>query len=223
MEQVLTVALVVLACVAFASVLEGLFHQFILHTPQKRLLGGVLERSYVAHAVEHHPAYRGEEYHRPAPKEEAPISLGPFMWPATMLVTSPITIGVWLWLGPAAGLAVPITFTLYYVMYEFLHWHMHFPRPDGKPRWYHAFPPTLQLFRWFDKRHYIHHESDDRNFNVVIPIYDIVTGRYTTREDVHPWAVRLRKAKAMKKSAEIRASRAAAMVEDKEPETVGKN
>src|SRR5205085_1931654 len=94
-----TVALVVLSCVAVCSIIEGIFHQFILHTPQRKFLGGALFMSYHYHAIEHHPAYRAEDYHRPAPDTEQPISLGPFMWPALMIVTSPITIGVWLWLG----------------------------------------------------------------------------------------------------------------------------
>lgn len=204
---VLTVALVVLSCVVICSVIEGLFHQYILHTPQRKLLGGALFLSYHYHAIEHHPAYRAENYHRPAPDEEQPISLGPFMWPALMIVTSPITVAIWLWLGPAAGLAVPLTFTMYYVAYEFLHWHMHFPRTDGKPRWYHAFPPSSNLFKWFDKRHYIHHIADDRNYNVVFPVYDLMIGHYTTDEKTVPWGIKRRKAKALKKSEEIRRER----------------
>ncbi|MCW5935996.1 MAG: hypothetical protein KIT11_01650 [Fimbriimonadaceae bacterium] len=219
MPTVLVVALVVLGCVVFASVIEGLFHRYILHTPQKKLLRGLLIPSYISHSVEHHPAYRGEDYHRDAPETEQPISLGPMMWPATMLVTSPITIAVWLTLGPAAGIAVPATFTLYYIAYEFLHWHMHFTRPDGEPRWYHSWPPSRQLFQWFDKRHYIHHMDDSRNYNVVLPFYDIFTGHYSLSEESVPWGIRRRKAKAMAKAAKIRAERAArAIVEMAQPE-----
>ncbi|MBS1721710.1 MAG: hypothetical protein JSS66_01755 [Armatimonadetes bacterium] len=200
----LIVITVALACVILCSVIEGLFHQYILHTPQQKLFGGALYLSYHYHAVEHHPAYRAEHYHRPAPDTEAPISLGPLMWPALMLFTSPITVGVWYFLGWKAGITVPIVFTLYYISYEFLHWHMHFPKKDGSPRWYHAFPPSSQLFKWFDKRHYIHHIADDRNYNVVWPIYDLLFGHYTTDEKVVPWAVRRRKARALRKSQEIR-------------------
>ncbi len=204
---VLIVSLTALACVFICSIIEGLFHQYILHTPQKKLLWGILFRSYHAHSIEHHPAYRGEDYHREAPPEEQPISLGPLMWPALMVFTSPLTILAFLWLGPAAGWTVPITFTLYYITYEFMHWHMHFPRKDGKPRFYHAFPPSRQLFQWFDKRHYVHHIADDRNYNVIFPIYDLITGHYTTDENVIPWAVKKRKARALKKSEEIRNER----------------
>lgn len=210
MTTILIVALTVLGTIGIASVLEGLLHQFVLHTGQRKFLFGWLYGAYHAHAIEHHPAYREEQYHRPAPDHESPISLGWYTLPITLALTSPLTYGVWVWLGPAAGIAVPVTLSLYYVMYEFLHWHMHFPRPDGKPRWYHAFPPTKQLFEWFDKRHYIHHISDDRNFNVVLPVYDLVTGRYTTTEEQTPWAVRIRKQRAMKRSQALRAEREAA-------------
>jgi hypothetical protein len=200
---------VILSVIAFgivlASMLEGLFHQFILHTGQRKLFGGALYVAYHAHAIEHHPAYRAENYHRPAPEEEAKISLGPFMLPATLLFISPITAFLWWQWGATAGITLMAVATAYYAMYEFLHWHMHFPRADGKPRFYHSWAPSRQLFEWFDKRHYIHHIADDRNFNVVIPIYDIVTGRYTTDENKAPWAVRRRREKALAKSAAIRA------------------
>jgi hypothetical protein len=202
---VLEIALVALLSVVSCSIVEGLFHRYILHTRLKGPIGDLLEVSYVSHAIEHHPAYRGEDYHRPAPEEEKPISLGPVMWPALMILVSPVTVGLWMWRGPAVALTVPIAYTLYYIMYEFLHWHMHFPRKDGKPRWYHAFPPSRQLFEWFDKRHYVHHDADDRNFNVVFPVYDLMVGTYTTDPNVIPRAILKRKAKALAKSAAIRA------------------
>lgn len=187
-----------------ASVLEGLFHQFILHRGQKKLLGGALYIAYHKHSIEHHPAYRGEDYHRDAPDDEAKISLGPWMMPATYVLTSPVTIVLWLTLGPVAGWTFLATLLCYYMAYEFLHWHMHFTRPDGKPRFYHSWAPSKQLFLWFDRRHYIHHMADDRNFNVVLPIYDLALGRYSVREDQVPWAVRKRKARAASRADALR-------------------
>lgn len=200
----LSLPLTIIGTLVLASVFEGMLHQFVLHTGQKKILFGWLYGAYHAHAIEHHPAYRGDEYHQPAPVDEQKISLGWYTLPLTLLATSPITAAVWLTLGQVCGIAVLVTISLYYVFYEFLHWHMHFPKKDGTPRWYHKYPPLKNLFDWFDKRHYVHHMIDDTNFNVVLPVYDLIVGRYTTNEERVPWALRRRKRRAMARSARLR-------------------
>ena len=210
MPEFLIVFLVVLGSVIIASVAEGLLHQFILHTGQKKVLFGWLYGAYHAHAIEHHPAYRGDDYHQPAHEDEQKISLGWYTLPLILLVTSPITWGLYSWLGLGAGIAFPATVICYYTFYEFLHWHMHFPKADGSARWYHKYPPLKNLFDWFDKRHYIHHMIDDTNFNVVIPVYDLMVGRYTTKEGHLPWAIRVRKKRALARSEKLREERATA-------------
>lgn len=199
----LTLTLAFLFALAFSSALEGVFHQFVLHTPQKRCLRGALLCSYRMHALEHHPAYRGESYHVHPPDDEAKVSLGPYMLPAILVVTSPLSVLLYQ-ATPWAAWTFLLTLTAYYVAYEFLHWHMHFKRPDGKPRFYHSWRPSRQLFEWFDNRHYIHHMADDRNFNVVLPLYDVAFGTYSTAEGYDPPAVRRRKARAMAESARLR-------------------
>lgn len=199
----LTLLVVALFTLCLSSVLEGLFHQFILHRAQKRLFGGALVVAYHKHSNEHHPQFRGDQYHRDAPEDEHKISLGPLLFPSALILTSPVSVGLWFVSPWASGTFVGVMFA-YYMAYEFLHWHMHFTRPDGRPRFYHAWPPSRQLFEWFDKRHYLHHDADDRNFNVVLPVYDLACGRYTTREGVDPWAVRRRKRRAAERSAQLR-------------------
>jgi hypothetical protein len=200
----LIITLIVLGTIVLASVVEGLLHQFILHTPQKRLLGGLLYKAFHAHAVEHHPAYRDEHYHRPAPDYEKKVSLEWYTLPLLLIFTAPITWLVWATLGWACGITVPITLTVYYIAYETLHWHMHFPAKDGQPRWWYRIKPVKAYFDWFDKRHFIHHLADDRNFNVVLPFYDLATGRYTMDEKSIPWAIRIRTKRNLRKSEEIR-------------------
>lgn len=202
----LTLTLVALGGLAIASVLEGLLHQFILHRGQKKLFGGALYPVYHKHSNEHHPEYRGESYHQPAPEQESKISLGPFLLPITYVLTSPVSVALW-FLSPWATLTFMVTLALYYLAYEFLHWHMHFTRPDGKPRSYHSWSPSRQLFEWFNVRHYIHHSADDRNFNVVMPLYDLLIGTYTVAENVAPRAVRRRREMALARSAKLRRER----------------
>ncbi|MBA3725433.1 MAG: hypothetical protein H0W86_03035 [Armatimonadetes bacterium] len=204
----LIIVLTVLGMIVVSSVIEGLLHQFILHTPQKKVLGGILYPAFNAHAIEHHPAYRDEHYHREAPDHEKRISLEWYTLPIMLIITSPISWFLWTRFGVGPGLAVPITMTLYYATYETLHWHMHFPPRNGKLRWFENIKPVKIYFDWFDKRHFIHHLADDRNFNVVLPVYDLLTGRYTTNERNIPWAIRLRTAKNKRKSEAIRKARA---------------
>ena len=205
----MAVLLTIFGTIVLGSIIEGLLHQFILHTAQKKALGGILYGAFRAHSIEHHPAYRDDNYHRPAPVNEKRISLEWYTLPIILILTSPITWWIWTTFGIAAGLMVPVTMTVYYAMYETLHWHMHFPPKNGKPRWFERIKPVKLYFDWFDKRHFIHHLADDRNFNVVLPFYDWMTGRYTTREKNIPWAIKIRTNRNRKKSEAIRKARTA--------------
>ncbi|MCH8273894.1 MAG: hypothetical protein IH851_03810 [Armatimonadetes bacterium] len=178
--------------IVLASILEGLLHQFVLHKGHKRFLWGVLFGAFRAHALEHHPEYRDDQYHRPAPEEESRISLGWYTMPIVLTLLSPGIWAVWAWLGMGAGLIMIGTIVGYYIVYETFHWLMHFPHPGGRGRWFQRWRPLAAIFDWFDKRHYVHHLADDRNFNVILPFYDWLTGRYTIRIEQVPWAIRLR-------------------------------
>lgn len=209
----LTLFGVAVGSLILASLIEGLLHQFVLHTNQKRLFFGVLKGAFRAHSVEHHPAYRGSNYHRPAPEEEKRISLGWYTLPLILALLSPIFVilGVYVsWVGALVFYGVLIS---YYIAYEFLHWHMHFPSRHGRPRWYARVRVMRDIFQWFDARHYVHHLADDRNFNVVLPIYDLLFGRYTTHIGRVPWAVRLRKWRAKRRSQRLRAQKTSTLSE----------
>ena len=192
------------ATIVLASIVEGLFHQFILHTHQKRLLGGVLKAAFVAHALEHHPQFRADKYHHEPTEHDKKISLEWFTLPIVLIMFIPIAYGAYLLFGWGAAIAVYAVITTYYAFYEFLHWNMHFPGDDPRGRWFRRFQPLKGLFKWFDERHFVHHLADDRNFNVVLPIYDLMIGRYTTDVERIPWAVRRRTRKNLEKSAELR-------------------
>lgn len=198
---------VVAGSLVLASLIEGLLHQFVLHTNQKRLLFGVLKGAFRAHSVEHHPAYRGAHYHRPAPHSEKHISLGWYTLPLILVLLSPIFVLLVLYVSWVGALLFYAVLVLYYTAYEFLHWHMHFPTKHGKPRWYTRVPGLKTIFQWFDVRHYVHHLADDRNFNVVLPIYDLLFGRYTTDIVRIPWAVRWRTRRARRRSQQLRQKR----------------
>lgn len=195
-----------IATVVLASILEGLLHEFILHTPQKKFLGGVLYGAFHSHSVRHHPAYRAEQYHHPPDEHEHKISLGWYTLPLVLLILSPIAVLLWFYVSAASCITFVATLIGYYIAYEILHWHMHFPKSDGTPRNLLSTWPIRNVFDWFDKRHYVHHLADDRNYNVVMPFYDLLTGRYTTDIQRIPWATRLRRKRNLKKSQKLRTS-----------------
>lgn len=198
------VLICVVALTILASVVEGIFHQFILHTPQKRLLWGLLQRAFHAHALEHHPKFRADKYQQTPGPEDSKISLEWYFLPTVLLLFSPLTIGAWMLWGFWEALTVVLTTTAYYTAYEFLHWNMHFPKKGERLRWFRRFQPLKCIFEWFDRRHFVHHLADDRNFNVVLPIYDILVGRYSVNITHIPWAIRLRKKRNLRRSQKLR-------------------
>jgi sterol desaturase/sphingolipid hydroxylase (fatty acid hydroxylase superfamily) len=60
--------------------------------------------------------------------------------------------------------------TLYYGLYEYLHWCMH--KPTGRRI------ERTRIFRYLDANHRLHHARWRFNFNVVCPLADIVLGTY---------------------------------------------
>ncbi len=205
--DVLILFAVAAGTIVLASLLEGLLHQFVLHTNQKRVLFGVLKGAFRAHSVEHHPAYRAETYHRPAPDDEKRISLGWYTLPLILAILSPVFILLWVYVSWLSAFVFYGVLVAYYTTYEVLHWHMHFPSRKGKPRWYLQLPIVRSIFQWFNARHYVHHLADDRNFNVVLPVYDLLFGRYTTHIGQVPWAVRWRQRRARRRSQLLRKQR----------------
>ncbi len=66
-----------------------------------------------------------------------------------------------------------VALTLYYGLYEYLHWCMHSPAGRRMER--------TRIFRTLDANHRLHHACWRINFNVVCPLADIVFGTYRPR------------------------------------------
>jgi sterol desaturase/sphingolipid hydroxylase (fatty acid hydroxylase superfamily) len=57
---------------------------------------------------------------------------------------------------------------MYYVLYEYIHWCMHLPKSRRLEQ--------SALFRRLNGHHLLHHRYMHKNFNVVMPLADLVMG-----------------------------------------------
>jgi sterol desaturase/sphingolipid hydroxylase (fatty acid hydroxylase superfamily) len=69
-----------------------------------------------------------------------------------------------------------IVVAIYYGIYEYIHWCMHLPRIPRQrliERWW--------IFRKLNGHHLLHHRYMGNNFNVVLPLFDLLTGTLILR------------------------------------------
>lgn len=129
---------------------------------------------FEAHALTHHRIFRADaSYFLPTGEAASEVSFA--FWNAPLLIGLHAPL-LWL-LGRASGwpILVPglVAMSIYYALYESLHWCMHVP----KDRWIEK----TAVFRWLTVHHRAHHQRQNTNFNVVLPLADFLFGT------LRPW------------------------------------
>ena len=159
--------------VVFASFFEWVLHRFVMHRPV-----GPFTYPFRSHALVHHRIFRADEsYHliNEADKHTIPMAWwnGPVL---VLLCTVPFAAVSW-WLGHW-GIAVGAgtACALYYATYEYLHWCMHLPRKRAVER--------SGLFFRLNGHHLLHHRYMHKNFNVVLPLADLLLGTLLLRSKI---------------------------------------
>jgi len=160
--------------VFFASFFEWTLHRFLMHRP---LMG--FDYAFRTHALIHHRKFKADHtYHlvHHEDKKDIPMAWwnGPvlvFLCMVPFLIASVIT-GIW-WLSLGA---LPV-FAGYYATYEYLHWCMHLPKSRRVEK--------SELFRRLNGHHLLHHRYMNRNFNVVLPLADLILGTLIPRSKTH--------------------------------------
>lgn len=159
-------------CLLYAGLFEYAFHRWLLHRPSR-----VLRSPYEVHTLLHHRVFRGDAaYHVRRPEDRDLILFEWWQGPLLLAVHVPAVWGLQaasgfpLFWGGMTALAV------YYGLYEYLHWCMH--NPAG--RWIER----TRVFRYLDAHHRLHHRLWRMNFNVVLPIGDLMFG--TLRPAIPP-------------------------------------
>lgn len=153
-----------------ASFFEWTLHRFFMHRPS---LG--FRYPFEKHALIHHHIFRADHsYHLENEKDKMTIPMAWWNGPVLVLVASiPYFVfsfltekwGVW----GGSGLAIG----LYYVAYEYMHWCMHLPKKRAIER--------SGIFFRLNGHHLLHHRYMHKNFNVVMPLADLLLGTLLTR------------------------------------------
>lgn len=160
--------LAVFAAVAvYCSFFEWVLHRFAMHNRFP-----LIPYPYKKHQLEHHTIFKADESYQARPDEPAAkhvtfvpedylylIALhGALFWGFERLTGIVVMIG-----GLAAVLA-------YLQAFNSFHWRWHIPSDTWLQR--------TRLFLWAKERHRIHHGRNSKNFNLIIPIADLVFGTY---------------------------------------------
>jgi sterol desaturase/sphingolipid hydroxylase (fatty acid hydroxylase superfamily) len=140
---------------------------------------GKFRYPYEAHALIHHRVFRADDtYHLIDKKDAMTIPMAWWNGPALVAIGSiPFLLGSWL-LGQWGLLVGATTATAgYYTAYEYIHWCMHLPRKRTVER--------SGIFFRLNGHHLLHHRYMGKNFNVVMPLADLLLGTLLTRSPLH--------------------------------------
>ncbi len=151
------------AVFVYSSLFEWTLHRYLMHRPF------VLRYPYQAHALTHHRLFRADSSYVLS-REEDMHEVRFAIWNAPLLIGLHAPL-LWL-LGRATGwpILVPglLAMTVYYTLYESLHWCMHVPKGRRIEK--------TAVFRWLSAHHRAHHRRHDTNLNVVFPLADFLFG-----------------------------------------------
>ncbi|MGJ8633998.1 MAG: sterol desaturase family protein [Luteolibacter sp.] len=156
--------------IVFSSFFEWTLHKYVMHKPL-----GKFRYPFEAHAIVHHQVFKADKtYHLQDQKDKETIPMA--WWNGAVIVLIGVipfvlvslVVGEW-----AFVLGGFLAFAGYYCFYEYIHWCMHLPkaRRVEKPEW----------FRRLNGHHLLHHRYMHKNFNVVLPLADLLLGTLMPR------------------------------------------
>ncbi len=159
--------------IVFASFFEWVLHKYIMHRPL-----GKFDYPFRAHAVVHHQTFKADHtYHLVNEPDKKTIPMAWWNGPVLVLccqmpfLIACLIIGnYWLLLGSFIAVAG------YYGAYEYMHWCMHLPKQRNVERSW--------IFYRLNGHHLLHHRYMHKNFNVVLPLADLLTGTLMLRSKV---------------------------------------
>ncbi len=170
----LTIIGFTLVSLFYISTVEWSLHRFVMHKPL-----GNFTYAFKAHALVHHSIFKADHsYHLQNDGDKKKIPMAWWNGPLLILLGSiPPTIILaltslsWYFL-----IEFVVLCTLYYGAYERLHWCMHLPKKRRLE--------MSSLFRKLNGHHLLHHRYMHKNFNVVLPLADLILGTLLLRSKV---------------------------------------
>ena len=161
------------AAVVFASFFEWTLHRYVMHRPMKGFT-----YPFRTHTLVHHHVFRADHtYHLIDEKDKWTIPMAWWNGPVIVLICSIPFVSV-AWLTGHWGIAVgaPLACALYFAAYEYMHWCMHLPRKRNIER--------SGIFFRLNGHHILHHRYMHKNFNVVMPLADLLLGTLLLRSKI---------------------------------------
>ena len=157
-----------------SSFFEWTLHRYVMHRPV-----GPFVYPFRAHALVHHRIFRADHtYHLVNPADRTTIPMAWWNGPVLALIAAipaiPLALAFEDWTiywGAACGTGV------YYCVYEYIHWCMHLPKARRVEQ--------SGLFRRLNGHHLLHHRYMHKNFNVVLPLADVLLGTFLGRAKTH--------------------------------------
>jgi hypothetical protein len=140
---------------------------------------GSFRYAFKAHAVVHHQTFKADHtYHLQHEKDKETIPMAWWNGPVLILIGSlPLALIAWISGQWALALGGAIATASYYGVYEYIHWCMHLPKQRRIEKG--------RLFRLLNGHHILHHRYMHKNFNVVLPLADLLLGTLMLRARTH--------------------------------------
>jgi hypothetical protein len=165
---------------AFGNAVEWRAHKTLLHTRT-----WPLEELYVRHTPQHHAIFVAEDMYIRDLRELKFVLLPAYGVAAIAVVTSPITAAFWL-AGQRNLAALWLASVVFYILtYEWFHLAYHLPADGAIGGW--------RVTRWLRRHHQRHHSPSlmqSWNFNVTVPLWDVLRGTvYRAPEDAREGAL----------------------------------
>jgi hypothetical protein len=155
------------------SFFEWALHRLCMHRPVGRW-----RYPFERHTLVHHHIFRADHtYHLRNEEDKHTIPMAWWNGPVliAICVLPFLVAAVWSrkW-GVLCG--ATLACTLYYGAYEYLHWCMHLPRMRHVER--------SGIFFRLNGHHLLHHRYMHKNFNVVLPLADLLLGTLLLRSKI---------------------------------------
>jgi hypothetical protein len=172
MHQILWQTIGFLGAIVYSSFFEWILHKYVMHRPL-----GFFRYPFRAHAQVHHQIFRADDsYHL---RNEADKETVPMAWwngPVMVLMHAPPALAIQWIIGQPIAIGGLLAMAAYYATYEYMHWCMHVPRQRNIER-------TGIFFR-LNGHHILHHRYMHQNFNVVLPLFDLLFGTLLRRSPI---------------------------------------
>jgi hypothetical protein len=160
--------------VTFSSIFEWALHRYFMHRPTWNF-----RYPFERHALIHHRIFKADHtYHLIHDHDKKTIPMawwnGPVLVGLGLLPFLAFAVFFHKW-GALCGAAIACSG--YYTAYEYIHWCMHLPKRRHVER--------SGIFFRLNGHHLLHHRYMKKNFNVVLPLADLILGTMLLRSKIH--------------------------------------